>query len=248
VAASRLLEAVLPSSVIVVETREDHLDVELFPEEELALGRAVDKRRREFVTGRACAREALAQLGLPATPVGSGPHGEPLWPPGVVGSITHCEGYRACAVARSNAVLALGIDAERDARVSEEVWEDIAHGSEQELRTRAPEARGPHLDAVLFSAKEAIYKAWFPLERRWLGFDDVLVSVDPAAGTFTARLLVPAPQRGGAPFKDLAGRWATDGGIVVTAVAVAPRSGRARAWPAILAVPRRPVRFRPDGR
>jgi 4'-phosphopantetheinyl transferase EntD len=228
VASSRLLDAVLPSSVIVVETREDHLDTELFPEEELALGRAVDRRRREFVTGRACARKALAELGLPATPVGSGPDGEPLWPPGVVGSITHCEGYRACAVARSSAVLALGIDAGRDAPVSEGVWEDIAHGPEEELRTRAPEARGPHLDAVLFSAKEAVYKAWFPLERRWLGFDDVLVSVDPA-GTFTARLLVAAPERAGVPFKDLAGRWATAGGIVVTAVAVAPRSGPARA-------------------
>ena len=227
--SSQLLEAVLPSSVVVAETRDDHLEVELFPEEELALGRAVDKRRREFVTGRACARKALAQLGLPATPVGSGPRGEPLWPPGVVGSITHCDGYRACAVARSNAVLALGIDAERDAPVSERVWQDIAHGPEQELRVRGAKARGPHLDALLFSAKEAIYKAWFPLEQRWLGFDEVLVSIDPASGTFTARLLGAAPHRAGTPLRDLSGRWASDGDVVVTAVAVAARSGRARA-------------------
>ena len=92
-----LLADLLPPFVSAAETREDRLDVELFPEEELALGDAVEKRRREFMTGRACAREALAGLGFPDSPVGSGTKGEPLWPPGVVGSITHCEGYRACA-------------------------------------------------------------------------------------------------------------------------------------------------------
>jgi 4'-phosphopantetheinyl transferase EntD len=228
-----LVEEVLPPSVIAVETREDRLDVELFPEEELALGRAVDKRRREFVTGRACAREALARLGLPPTAVGSGRHGEPLWPAGIVGSITHCDGYRACAVASAHTLLTLGIDAERHAPLSDGVWQEVAHGQERALRVRNGVAAraGVHLDAVLFSAKEAVYKAWFPLARRWLDFDDVELSIHAGNGTFRATLLVTGPQVAGAPLTELAGRWTVGGGVVVTAVAV-PAAGE-RGGPAL---------------
>jgi 4'-phosphopantetheinyl transferase EntD len=213
-----LLADLLPPYVSAAETREDRIDVELFPEEELALGDAVEKRRREFVTGRACAREALAGLGLAPSPVGSGAKGEPLWPPGVVGSITHCEGYRACAVARSSSAVMLGIDAERNAPLGEGVWEDVAHGRERELRDGDSDD-GHHLDAVLFSAKEAIFKAWYPLAGRWLGFGDAELRID-GSGAFTARLLVPGPDVSGAPLRDLAGRWTADGDVVVTAVLV----------------------------
>jgi 4'-phosphopantetheinyl transferase EntD len=213
-----LLPGLLPGFVSAVETKDDRLDVELFPEEERALGNPVEKRRREFLTGRACARDALAGLGLPAAPVGSGERGEPLWPPGVVGSITHCEGYRACAVARTSSALALGIDAERNALLDEGVWEEVARGRERELRD-AGSASGPHLDAVLFSAKEAIFKAWYPLARRWLGFEDAEVSIE-SPGFFTARLLGPAAEASEAPFGELAGRWAADADVVVTAVLV----------------------------
>jgi 4'-phosphopantetheinyl transferase EntD len=224
-----LLEDLLPPFVISVETREDRLDVELFPEEEQALGRAVDKRRREFTTGRACAREALARLGVPSTAVRSGPHGEPLWPSGVVGSITHCEGYRAAAVAPMRAVLTIGIDAERDARLSDGVWAEVAHGTERDLRDAMTSrvGAGLHLDAVLFSAKEAVYKAWFPLAGRRLGFDDVDVSLDLVNAEFSARLLVPGPVVDGANLTGFQGRWALEEGVICTAVVV-PAGGRPR--------------------
>jgi 4'-phosphopantetheinyl transferase EntD len=224
-----LLERLLPSSVISVETREDRLAVDLFPEEEQALGRAVDKRRREFTTGRACAREALARLGVPSTAVGSGPHGEPLWPSGVVGSITHCEGYRAAAVAPARAVLTIGIDAERDARLSDGVWAEVAHGTERDLRdeTTSRMRGGLHLDAVLFSAKEAVYKAWFPLAGRRLGFDDVDLSLDLVNAEFSARLLVPGTVVDGANLTGFQGRWAVEEEVICTAVVV-PASGRPR--------------------
>ena len=119
-------------------------------------------------------------LGLPPSPLGSGTKGEPLWPPGVVGSITHCEGYRACAIARSSSALMLGIDAERNAPLRDGVWEEVAHGRERQLRG-ADAGGGYHLDATLFSAKEAIFKAWYPLARRWLGFGDAEVRIDAPA-------------------------------------------------------------------
>jgi 4'-phosphopantetheinyl transferase EntD len=214
----RLLAGLLPPVVSSVETREDRLDIELFPEEERALGAAVEKRRREFVTGRACAREALAGLGLPPSPLGSGERGEPLWPPGVVGSITHCEGYRACAVAPSSSVLMLGIDAERNAPLRQGVWEEVAHGRERKLPD-ADAGGGHHLDAVLFSAKEAIFKATYPVAHRWLGFGDAELTIN-SSGAFTARLLVPGPEVSGQPLRELTGRWAADGDVVVTAVLV----------------------------
>ena len=112
----------------------------------------------------------------------------------------------------------LGIDAERNAPLREGVWEQVAHGSERELRDGGSEG-GHRLDVVLFSAKEAIFKAWYPLTRRWLGFGDAEVRID-SSGAFTARLLVPGPEVSGTPLRDLAGRWAADGDVVVTAVLV----------------------------
>jgi 4'-phosphopantetheinyl transferase EntD len=106
-----VIEEILPENVAVVDTTEDRLDVELFPAEVQSLGGAVEKRRREFITGRACARGALAQLGMDPVAIPSGERGEPCWPAGIVGSITHCAGYRACALARVGVIAALGIDA-----------------------------------------------------------------------------------------------------------------------------------------
>jgi 4'-phosphopantetheinyl transferase EntD len=139
-----------------------------------------------------------------------------LWPAGVVGSITHCRGYRACAVAWSEQVAGLGIDAEPNEPLPEGVLEEVAHGPERELGS-AGEA---HADRLLFTAKEAIYKAWFPLARRWLGFDDVELSLDPANAEFTGRLLVPGPVVDGEDLHEFHGRWTVEDGVICAAVIV----------------------------
>lgn len=219
-----MIEEILPACVAAVDTRED-LVVALFPEEEQALGRAVDKRRREFVTARACARGALAQLGLPPVAIPRGERGEPGWPAGVVGSITHCAGYRACAVARTEALMTVGIDAEPNEPLPDGVLGEIARAEElerlRELARREPSVRW---DRLLFSAKEAVYKAWFPLARRWLGFEDATVSIDLARGAFEARLLVPGPLVGADRLRSLEGRFLARDDLVLTAVSL-PRAG-----------------------
>ncbi|MHB1538392.1 MAG: 4'-phosphopantetheinyl transferase family protein [Solirubrobacteraceae bacterium] len=214
--ASVMLEAILPAGVAVVDTRED-IDVELFPEERLALGASVAKRRAEFTTARACARRALARLGLPDAPIINGERGEPRWPDGIVGSITHCDGYRACALARIELVLSIGIDAERNAPLPDGLIADIARVEElAHLRELACEMPEVHWDRLLFSAKEAVYKAWFPLAQRWLGFEDATVRFDVASGTFTASLLVGGPPR----LTGFDGRWMLEDGILATAIAL----------------------------
>jgi 4'-phosphopantetheinyl transferase EntD len=218
-----VIERLVPDSVVVVSTREDLVDDDLFAEEIRSLGQAVDKRRREFTTGRVCAHRALRRLGLEAVAIDTGPHGEPLWPTGVVGSITHCDGYRACAVARCEGVRAIGIDAEPDEPLPDGVFEHVAFGREPALV--ADRAAGPCMDRLLFSAKEAVYKAWFPLTGRWLGFDDVELAIDAGGGTFRAVLLVPGPVVDGARLTELRGRWCAENGVVATAVVV-PATGR----------------------
>ena len=202
----------MPATVSAVATRAE-LQTELFAEEARALGSAVDGRRREFATGRACARQALARLGIAPVAIGGGAHGEPLWPAGVVGSITHCARYRACAVARSEDVLALGIDAEPAAPLPDGVLATIASGEER--RAIAAHESGVCWDRVLFSAKEAVFKAWFPLTGQVLGFEEADVRIDPLRGTFSARLLA------GGRVRHLGGRWTVAGGVIATAVVVA---------------------------
>ncbi len=218
-----MIEELLPPAVVAVDTREELLDVELFPAERAALGQAVDKRRREFVTARACARRALALLGLPPSPIASGDRGEPLWPAGVVGSLTHCAGFRACALARAVDLAGVGIDAEPHAPLPAGVLGDVARAEERpalaELARADPTV---HWDRLLFSAKESVYKVWFPLARCWLGFEDAVLTLDPAAGTFHARLLVPWPGVGARFPQVLHGRWLVREGLVLTAL-VLPR-------------------------
>jgi 4'-phosphopantetheinyl transferase EntD len=217
-----MLEELLPEQVVAVETREDTADVVLFPTEEAIIGQAVEKRRKEFTTARACAREAFGRLGLPAVPITTGERGEPQWPAGVVGSITHCEGFRACALARTHEIATVGIDAEPNAPLPDGVLRDIARAEElpwlERLRREEPEV---HSDRLLFSAKESVYKAWFPLTQRWLGFEDAIVTVDPARRTFSARLLVPGPTLAGLPLEGFSGRWLVRDGLVLTAIALA---------------------------
>jgi 4'-phosphopantetheinyl transferase EntD len=220
-----MIGELLPAAAVAVETRTERHDVELFPQEEAALGNAVPKRRDEFVTARACARDAFAQLGLPAAPIVSGADGEPLWPAGVVGSITHCAGYRACVLARRTELLTVGVDAEPNEPLPGGLLPDVALPQERGrlagLAVALPEV---NWDRLLFSAKESVYKAWFPLAGRWLGFEDATVSIDPARGTFHARLLVPGPDVDGAPLGGFSGRWAARDGLLLTAIATTSSS------------------------
>jgi 4'-phosphopantetheinyl transferase EntD len=223
-----VIEAIVPAEGAAEEAFRDPPGVVLFPQEEAVIARAVDKRRREFTTTRACARAALARLGLPPVPLVPGPRGAPRWPPGVVGSMTHCDGYRACVVARDRDLLALGLDAEPHAGLPEGVLGAVSSAPERErLAALAAAAPGTHWDRMLFSAKESVYKAWFPLTGRWLGFEDASVTLDPERGTFTARLLVDGPYVNGGRLTSFSGRWLVDRGLIVTIVAVPadPRRG-----------------------
>ena len=175
-----MIEQILPAAAVAVEAGDDERAVRLFPEEEAMVARAVEKRRREFATGRDCARRALQRLGVSAGPIPAGGRGEPVWPAGVVGSITHCRGYRACAVARTADLATIGVDAEPHEPLPEGLVERVAGAEERSgLAELARTEPAIAWDRLLFSAKEALYKAWYPLAERWLGFEDAVLTHRP---------------------------------------------------------------------
>jgi 4'-phosphopantetheinyl transferase EntD len=217
-----MIERILPPQVAVAESFGDDPVAVLFPQERMVVARAAESRRMEFATARACARAAMTKLGLPEVAVLAGPRGAPQWPEGVAGSITHCAGYRAAAVALTKDVVSLGVDAEpNEVLPNHGMLELIALSQERDrLAGLAVEIPSICWDRLLFSAKESVYKTWFPLARRWLGFESADIVIDPRAGTFTARLLVPGPLLEGSPLTTVNGRWLADHGFVVTAAVV----------------------------
>ncbi|MFF2727777.1 4'-phosphopantetheinyl transferase [Streptomyces sp. NPDC058008] len=226
-----MIERLLPAYVASADTYETDAPAgSLYPEEARLVATSVDRRKHEFAAVRACARRAMAVLGLPPAPVLPGHRGVPLWPDGIVGSMTHCDGYRAAVLARASEVRAVGIDAEPNEPLPPDVLEAISLPSERSRRPPGPD--GPdgaavHWDRLLFSAKESVFKTWFPLTRIELDFHEADISFragpDGAAeGTFTAQLSRTAP---GMPMS-YEGRWLIDNGFAVTAI-VLPASASA---------------------
>ncbi|MEV6228711.1 4'-phosphopantetheinyl transferase superfamily protein [Saccharopolyspora shandongensis] len=213
-----MIEELLPAEVSSAEAFDDPPDVVLFPEEEALIARARDKRRREFTTGRWCARQALSRLGVPPAPLLRGERGAPQWPAGILGSITHCTGYRAAVAARAEEVHTVGIDAEPHAPLPDGVLNVVSLEAERADLARLSAARpDTHWDRILFSCKETVYKAWYPITGRWLGFEDARLEL--GTGTFTAHLRKEGAELAGRPLTAFTGRWLVRDGLVVSAIA-----------------------------
>jgi 4'-phosphopantetheinyl transferase EntD len=216
-----VIERILPPGVAVSEAFADLPGTDLFPEESRLIEKSVAARQREFATARRCAREALGVLGLPPRPVLPDRHGAPQWPDGVVGSITHCAGYRAAVIARTVDMMLLGIDAEPNTPLPEGALESIAlPGEQRRVHVLNRTAPGVHWDHLLFSMKEAVYKSWYPCTGQRLEFEDADISIDPDTGRFTARLRLPAPPPQIPLPNRLEGRWLSHDGLLITAVSV----------------------------
>lgn len=199
-----LLTAILGSGLFGAEI-EDGGQAVLLPALEAALvAKAAPKRRREFALGRACARSALEKLGYRDVVIGRGANGAPLWPQGLTGSITHTRDYAAAVVGEKRCFSGIGVDAERVGGVTQDLWLRLFDDAERDHLMGLDEAdRGP-VATLIFSAKEACYKAWGGTGA--LGFREIRVT--PGNNRFTAI-------RAG---EILRGRYAVDADLVLTAV------------------------------
>ncbi len=188
---------------------------QLHPLEKALVAHSVDIRKAEFGDARWCAHEALRELGRDSgDPILRGERGMPLWPSSVSGSLTHTDGFRAAVVAPRLLVRSMGLDAEPAEPLPKDVLGSIARVGEVPQLKRL-EDNGVHCaDRLLFCAKEATYKAWFPLTHRWLGFEQAEIDLRDD-GTFVSYLLVrPTP----VPF--ISGKWILRDGYVIAATAV----------------------------
>ncbi len=216
-----MIETLFPSGVVVVRATPAMAEEPLHPEERDNTGKMSPERRREFALGRACARHALARLGVQA-PVGRGDDRAPIWPDGVVGTITHTDDLCAAAVAPRRIARALGLDAELDTPLRPRAAARICTSAEREHLATLPSLLSPcGWEKLVFSAKESFYKAYYAVAATPLGFRDVELRFDPQARRFEAVLLredKPGPRRAG-------GRFALDPPHVLTSVTLPPQDG-----------------------
>jgi 4'-phosphopantetheinyl transferase EntD len=184
-----MIAALFPDNVVTIEADPALIDGVLFPEEEACIRRAVPKRREEFTAGRLCARKALARFGITDFPLVTGEGRMPVWPPSVVGSISHTEGYCGVAVASTREVESVGLDVECVGRVERNLWRRIFTPHElHRIGLLSPDDQAAHA-TLLFSAKECFYKAQYGITRRWVGFREVQISVGPKRNVFQVVLL-----------------------------------------------------------
>ncbi|WP_420965462.1 4'-phosphopantetheinyl transferase family protein [Bradyrhizobium sp. B120] len=191
-----------------------------------SLTHAAPKRRMEYCAGRFCARQALRVCAPEQADaiIPSGPQGEPLWPTGIVGAITHTNRFASVAVARTRHVRAIGIDTERMmvAVEARDVLDYVATPDEISALVSATQWEPASIVSVVFSAKEAIFKCLFPEVRRYFDFHDATIdSLDTDQGRFSARLLVSVTSRLVAGTR-LGGRFECSGDWVHTAMMLEP--------------------------
>jgi 4'-phosphopantetheinyl transferase EntD len=180
---SGLLAPLLPDGIFGAELFDTGQDLLLAPDEEVLVSGASPKRRRDFAAGRTCARAALEQAGATAS-IGRAPRGAPIWPPGFVGSITHTDGYAAAIVARQTQFQGAGVDAEQVGRVEEALWPRLFGDDERAwLASRSDMAP---MAALLFAAKEAVFKASNPAAGQALHFQSLYIEATDA-GHFRLR-------------------------------------------------------------
>jgi 4'-phosphopantetheinyl transferase EntD len=213
-----MISTILPSDVSSYEVHGEFESKPIWPEESVFIKGAVEKRVKEFATGRFCARIALSRLGLPPGPIPVGPNREPQWPVGIAGSITHCKNYCSAAVARIGGIVSIGIDAEIDEPIPLDVLSLISNPSE--IAAINGLSAGTHWDKLLFSAKESVFKALFPLTAQWLDFKDACIVFAPRDGSFLATLPIETTRNGSLKTPFIGGRYAMDCGLIVTSVVV----------------------------
>jgi 4'-phosphopantetheinyl transferase EntD len=144
----------------------------LLDEEAGSIASTVVGARRASGAARIVARELLAQLGHPRAPVPKSASGEPIWPAGIAGSLAHDDEVAVAAVGPRRDVGSVGIDVEPAVLLPPDMLELIA--TPQELHKIADD---PLRGKLLFAAKEAVYKAVYPLERVFLEFRDIEVDL-----------------------------------------------------------------------
>ena len=183
------IQQLFPEGVVTACCRIEDREAFLYPEERSAVARAIDKRKREFSTGRFCARRALEKLGLQPCCLPQRPDRSARWPEGIIGSLSHNRTWCGAVVARNDIMLGVGLDIETISRVSVNIQDKILTDNEIAWIAALSEDHRQRYRALIFSAKEAVYKCIYPAYRFRMGFHDAQVYPDRHTDTFVIEIV-----------------------------------------------------------
>ncbi|MEM7279366.1 MAG: 4'-phosphopantetheinyl transferase superfamily protein [Pseudomonadota bacterium] len=159
---------------------------QLLPAELDLLSRAVDKRRREFSTGRMLARQALSHFDYRDFALLRGEYNQPLWPSGLCGSISHSSSWCVLLLAQTSRYRGIGIDIEHDDAKVGNLESMILRQDERDQTVQISDSNALEVLRLTFSAKEAVYKAVFYELGRFVDFDEVRLEFSQDGLSFIA--------------------------------------------------------------
>lgn len=203
-----------PLPVTVAVLRCDPVAQAEYGSEALSAAPMIAARRAEFLTGRRALRQALSGQGIRPGAIPMGRDREPVLPKGTAASLSHANGF--CVAVASRVTDALGVDIEGARPLSAELWEHVLTPADHAHIADMPAQRRGIAALQIFSCKEALYKAQFPLTGQMIGFDTVDIAL--AGATFTARF-----RRDVGPFGKgarVAGRTTLAGRFVLSGIAL----------------------------
>lgn len=229
IASSEVTE-LFDADVVVLTAAIDESALAMITAREAELvARAVDKRKREFATARALARQAMARLGRHGVEILSAADRSPIWPEGITGSISHCDTRAVVAIGARARVGTVGVDVEHRDELKRDLWKTVFLEEEiAALDARFDlDVRG-RMALALFSAKEALYKAQHPWSSQFMGFHELRVELVPDGALASRGTLACTFQNDVGPFARgtvARGRYRLDAfatGEVLTAVRIDP--------------------------
>jgi 4'-phosphopantetheinyl transferase EntD len=205
-ALNKAIQELAPPGVAYSLCNTDGAVDPLWPAELSVAASMGEKRRREFTAGRHCARQALVRLGQEPVALPIGPGRAPVWPPGIIGSISHTDEIAIAAVAYQAELQSLGIDVESADPLEPGLLELVCREEERAAQTLL----GAKL---IFSAKESVYKCLWPLTGVFLEFHAIGIRIDPIEHRFSA---YSQDRRIEAPLRLIRGAYRTVGGVLLS--------------------------------
>jgi 4'-phosphopantetheinyl transferase EntD len=181
-----LLDGLFESSIHADASPIDFQPSDLLPGEAKLIANARASRRREFSTGRVLARRLLAGMSLDDFALLRDDDRVPIWPGGIVGCISHTRNLCVVAVARTSVCRGIGLDVEPDEPVKPGIEARVCTPTEVAWLDGGPASDRGQRGRMIFSIKEAVYKAFYPSQREAWRFQDVDVRLDLEAGQFRA--------------------------------------------------------------
>lgn len=214
VAIDTLIEGLLPAEIRVAVAPIDNFVDELTSGERKSIQTAVRSRQYEFSTGRMLARRVLAGLGHPSFELLRDEDRVPVWPVGIIGSISHSKNLCMAAAVGAGLFQGVGLDVEPDEPVESDIERIVCRDAEKPWLDAGGEGERGRRCRIVFCVKEAVYKAFYPRLREFWSFQDVEVAIDLSDESFEA--IVPRSTG----FERVNGRVIRREGWIVSGVAI----------------------------